>query len=61
MIALALVIHIFLGATLAGSAVVAALVLGFEGAVPIAAAAGLGFVAAFPVSWTIAKRLTEPR
>jgi len=59
MIALTLVIHIFLGTTLAGSAVVAALVLGYDGAVPIVTAAALGFFAAFPLSWVIAKRLTE--
>ena len=58
MIALMLVIHIFLGATLAGSAVVAALVLGFDGALPIVTAAAVGFFAALPVSWLIAKRLT---
>jgi len=59
MIALTLVIHIFLGTTLAGSAVVAALVLGYDGAVPIVTAAALGFFAAFPLFCVIAKRLTE--
>lgn len=57
MFALMLVIHIFLGTTVAGSAVVAALVLGFDGALPIVIAAAVGFFAAFPLSWLIAKRL----
>ncbi len=57
MLALALVIHIFLGSTLAGSAVIVALVLGADSALPLVGAAILGFVAAVPASWLIAKRL----
>ena len=56
--ALTLVIRIFLGTTLAGSAVIVALVLGFVTALPIIIAALLGFVAALPASWLIAKTLS---
>lgn len=57
MVALTLIIHIFLGSTLAGSAVILALVLGYTTAVPIVVAALLGFAVALPASWLIAKRL----
>ena len=57
MLGLVLILHLFIGATLAGSFVVLALVLGLATALPIAAAVLLGFVAAFPVSWIVAKAL----
>ncbi|MBV2358497.1 CTP synthetase [Thalassococcus sp. CAU 1522] len=57
MLPLTLVIHIFLGSTLAGCAVIAALVMGYDTATAILVAASVGFFSAFPVSWLIAKRL----
>jgi hypothetical protein len=57
MLPLMLIIHIFLGSTAAGSAIVVALVLGYDTTVPIVVAGGVGFLAAIPASWAIAKRL----
>lgn len=57
MVPLMLVIHIFLGSTLAGVGVVAALTLGLDTLTPILVAAGVGFAVAFPASWAIARRL----
>lgn len=58
MIVLMLILHIFIGSTLAGSAVIAALTMGYDSLSSILAAAALGFVVAFPVSWTVAKKLS---
>lgn len=58
---LVLILHIFIGSTLAGSAVVAALTLGFDTLVPILVAAALGFVAAIPVSWLVAREIAKLR
>jgi hypothetical protein len=57
MLPLALLIHIFLGSTLAGSAIVVALTLGYDTWVPITVAGIGGFVLGFPASWAVAKRL----
>ncbi len=57
MLPLMLIIHIFLGSTAAGSAIVVALVLGYDTTVPIVVAAVVGFLASVPASWMIAKRL----
>lgn len=59
MIPLFLIVHIFVGATLAGSAVIVALTLGLDTLQPLLIAAILGFVAAFPVSWYVAKQISE--
>lgn len=58
MLPLLLTLHIFIGATLSGTLVIAALVAGYVGVTPILVAAAVGFVAAFPVSYLIAKRLS---
>jgi len=58
MLPLLLTLHIFIGATLSGTLVIAALVAGYVGVMPILVAAAVGFVAAFPVSYLIAKRLS---
>ncbi len=59
MIRLTLVLLTFIGATLAGSAVVVALTMGYDTLVPIVVAAAIGFVAAVPVAWIIARKLSE--
>ncbi|MGI1660828.1 CTP synthetase [Palleronia sp. KMU-117] len=59
MLPLMLIIHIFLGSTIAGSAIILALVLGYDTLVPIAIAGIAGFVLSFPVSWMVAKRLSD--
>ena len=59
MFRLAFILHLFIGSTLAGSAVIAALVVGQDTLTPILIAALIGFVAAFPVTWLVAKKLYE--
>lgn len=61
MLRLGFILHLFIGSTLAGSGVVVALVLGQDTLVPILVAAGLGFAAALPVTYLIAKRLFRDR
>ena len=61
MVWLTLILHLFIGSTLAGSAVVAALVMGHDTLAPILIAAALGFVAAFPVTYLVTKRLYRDR
>lgn len=58
MVRLALILHIFIGATLAGVAVIAALVTGWDTLLPILGAAALGFAVAFPVSWAVARAIS---
>ncbi|MET4101107.1 putative PurR-regulated permease PerM [Roseovarius sp. MBR-78] len=61
MLRLGFILHLFIGSTLAGSAVIAALVMGQDTVRPILIAAALGFVAAIPVTWLVAARLYEDR
>lgn len=61
MLPLMLVIHIFLGATVAGSLVVVALAMGYDTLVPILVAAAVGFFGAFPLSWYVAKKISALR
>ena len=55
--ALILTLHLFVGAALSGSAVIAALVLCYTALMPILLAAGIGLIAGFPVSYLIARQL----
>lgn len=59
MLRLASMLYLLIGTTLAGSAVVAALVAGQDTLKPILIAAILGFVAAVPVTWLVAKKVTS--
>ncbi|MGR3548300.1 MAG: CTP synthetase [Roseovarius sp.] len=61
MLRLSLILHLFIGSTLAGSAVIAALLIGQDTLRPILIAAALGFIAAFPVSYIVARKLYELR
>ena len=54
---LALLLFVVIGATLAGTLIVAALVAGLDTARPIIIAAALGFAAAVPVSILVARQL----
>ena len=54
---LVVVLHVFIGSTVAGSLVVAALVIGYDTWVQILTAVLVGYFMAAPVSWIIAKRL----
>lgn len=59
MLRLSMILHLFIGATLSGVAIVAALVAGFASLKVILLVALAGFVLAFPVSHAIAKKLYE--
>lgn len=61
MLGLGLILHLFIGATLSGVGVIAALIAGYDTLMPILAAAGIGFVGAFPVSWAVARQLYQNR
>ncbi len=61
MLPLMLIIFIFLGTTLAGSAMVVALTLGYGTLVPLLVSAAIGAVVALPISWVVAKRLDAGR
>ncbi len=58
MFRLFLIIYTLAGATLAGSAVVAALTLNMFDYKSVIGAAAIGALAAIPVAWVIAKRLS---
>ena len=53
------ILHIFIGSTLAGSAVIVALIMGYDTLSPILIAAGIGFFGAFPVSFLVSKQIAE--
>jgi hypothetical protein len=59
MLRLGLILHLFIGSTLAGIGVIAALVLGFDTLNPILFSAALGFLAAVPVTWMVTRALYE--
>lgn len=59
MLRLGLILHLFIGSTLAGSAVIAALVMGQDTMTPILIAAALGFLMAIPVTWMVTKMIYE--
>lgn len=54
---LVLILHLFIGATLSGVALVVVLVAGLDGAWPLAAAAVGGFVLGFPVARLVARAM----
>ncbi|SFC35486.1 CTP synthetase [Tropicimonas isoalkanivorans] len=58
MFRLALLLFVVIGASMAGIFIVAALVAGLDTQTPIVWAAVLGFVAAVPVSYLVARQLT---
>ncbi|MGR3714071.1 MAG: CTP synthetase [Shimia sp.] len=57
MFRLALILHLFIGSTLAGVAVIAFLVMGGTSGWMLLAVAVAGFLIAFPASWYVAKEL----
>jgi len=59
MFRLSLILHLFIGSTIAGSAIIAALVTGNDTLYPIVIAGVVGFVGAFPVSYLVARKLYE--
>ncbi len=52
-----IILYLFVGSNLTGRVVIAELTMGYDTLVPILVGAGIGFVAAFPVSWFVAKQL----
>ena len=54
---LMLILHLFIGATLAGVFLVVALVTGYDTGTHIAGAVIGGFVVAFPVAWIVERNL----
>ena len=56
---LGFILHLFIGSTLAGSAVIAALLMGHDAVTPILIAAAVGFVVAFPVTYALTRKLLE--
>lgn len=61
MVWLGLILHLFIGSTLAGVAVIAALVVGLDTLTPILVAAAIGFIIAFPVTYVVTKTLYKSR
>lgn len=61
MLRLTAVIYAFAGPTLAGILIIAALATGNDTLVPILVAAAVGFVAAAPAAWAVARRLRQTR
>ncbi len=59
MFRLALIIHLFVGSTLAGSAIIAALSAGYDSLTPILYAALIGFILSIPVTWVVAKKISS--
>ncbi len=57
MLRLGFILHLFIGSTLSGSAMIAALVMGYDTLQPILISAVAGFIAAFPVSYYVTKAL----
>lgn len=56
---LRLILFLFIGSTLAGIAVVAALTMGYYEVRPISIAAGVGAVVGLVISWMVASRLQD--
>lgn len=59
MLRLMFVLHTVIATTLMGIGVTAVLAAGMVGTQPIAIAAGVGFILAFPASWLIARRVVK--
>lgn len=59
MLSLMLIIHIFVGSTIAGSFIIAALTMGFDTAQPLVISGLVGFVVSFPASWWIARAVSR--
>ncbi len=59
MLRLAFIVHLFVGATIAGSAMVFALTMGMDTLKPLLIAALVGWLVSLPVSWIVAKKINE--
>ena len=61
MLRLTLLMYSILSGTMAGSAIIAVLVAGYDTKMPIIYAAATGFILALPVSWLVAKKISTLR
>jgi len=61
MLRLAAIIYALTGPTSAGILIIAALTAGLDTTGPIIVAAAIGFVAAMPAAWMIARHLRPPQ
>lgn len=59
MLRLASILYSLIGTTLAGTAMVAVLTAGFDTLVPIVAAAVAGAIVALPVTYFVAREITQ--
>ena len=59
MLRLAFIVHLFLGTTIVGSAMVFALTMGMDTLKPLLIAALVGWLVSLPVSWIVAKKINE--
>lgn len=59
MLYLMITLHLFIGATLAGVAIIALLVAGHTATHLLIGAVVLGFVFAFPVAWMVARGMNQ--
>jgi predicted PurR-regulated permease PerM len=59
MFRLMMILHAVVATTLMGIGVTAVLAAGMDGMQPIVIAAAAGFVLGFPVSWLIARKITQ--
>jgi putative flippase GtrA len=55
MLRLGIIFHLFIGSTVVGCAIVAALTLGYDTQTPIIIAAAIGFVVSIPVTYVVTK------
>lgn len=61
MLRLTLLMYTILSGTLAGTAIIAVLVAGYDTKMPIIYAAATGFIVALPASWILAKKIASLR
>lgn len=61
MVRLAIILYSIVSTTLAGIAIIAVLVAGYDTLMPIIYAAVAGFVVSIPVSWILAKKMQSLR
>ena len=54
---LIIIVHLFLGSTLAGSFMVAALTMGWDTLQPLLIAALIGWIVSIPATWYVAKAI----
>jgi uncharacterized membrane protein len=59
MLRLGFILHLFIGSTLAGIGVIAALVSGYDTLYPILIAALVGYVLSFPATWAVTRVLYD--